>query len=137
VKVGVVDIGTNSMRMLVTDGVIEDGRWVEVTGLGRGVDRDRRLSEEAMARTLEVLSRFGLEMTALGVEKRYAMATSATRDAANRDEFLDRAERALGVRPEVISGVEEGRLSSMAPGPNSRSTTPCWSATSEVGARNW
>ena len=110
-KVGVVDIGTNSMRMLVTDGVIEDGRWVEVTGLGRGVDRDRRLSEEAMARTLEVLSRFGLEMTALGVEKRYAMATSATRDAANRDEFLDRAERALGVRPEVISGVEEGRLS--------------------------
>ena len=44
-KVGVVDIGTNSMRMLVTDGVIEDGRWVEVTGLGRGVDRDRILIE--------------------------------------------------------------------------------------------
>jgi exopolyphosphatase/guanosine-5'-triphosphate,3'-diphosphate pyrophosphatase len=110
-KVGVVDIGTNSMRLLITDGVTESGRWVEGTGLGRGVDSSGELSEEAMERTLVVLGRFGLQMTALGVEKRYAMATSATRDASNREEFLDRAEKALGVRPEVISGAKEGLLS--------------------------
>jgi exopolyphosphatase/guanosine-5'-triphosphate,3'-diphosphate pyrophosphatase len=99
------------MRLLITDGVTEFGRWVEVTGLGRGVDATGRLSEDAMDRTLAALRKFGLQMTTLGVEKRYAMATSASRDASNRDEFLDRAEQALGVRPEVISAAREGRLS--------------------------
>lgn len=110
-RAGVVDIGTNSMRLLITDGVVESGRWVEVTGLGRGVDGTGCLSEEAMGRTIEVLGRFGERMTSCGVEKRYAMATSATRDATNREDFLDRAEQALGVRPEVISGGKEGILS--------------------------
>jgi exopolyphosphatase/guanosine-5'-triphosphate,3'-diphosphate pyrophosphatase len=64
-----------------------------------------------MERTLAVLRRFGSHMTALDVEKRYAMATSATREASNRVEFLDRAEQALSVRPEVISGTREGLLS--------------------------
>jgi exopolyphosphatase/guanosine-5'-triphosphate,3'-diphosphate pyrophosphatase len=110
-KVGVVDVGTNSVRLLITDGVTEFGRWVEVTGLGRGVDSTGRLSEDAMDRTVPVLGKFGLQMTTLGVEKRYAMATSACRDASNRDELLDRAEKALGVRPEVISAAKEGLLS--------------------------
>ena len=109
-RVGVVDIGTNSMRLLVTDGIEELGRWVEVTGLGRDLDTTGKLSEEAMERTLPTLERFGTQMTALGVEARYAMATSATRDASNRKAFLDRAETVLGVRPEVISGGREGIL---------------------------
>ena len=109
-RVGVVDIGTNSMRLLIRDEDREYGRWVEVTGLGRGVDETKQLSEEAMERTLAVLRKFGLQMTALGVEKRKSVATSAAREARNREEFLDRAETALGVRPEVISGVEEGLL---------------------------
>jgi exopolyphosphatase / guanosine-5'-triphosphate,3'-diphosphate pyrophosphatase len=111
VRVGVVDIGTNSMRLLVTDGIVESGRWVEVTGLGRGVDASGRLSQDAMERTLAVLRKFGMQMTALGVEKRYAMATSASRDASNREEFLDLAEQTLGVRPDVITGAREGLLS--------------------------
>lgn len=110
-KVAVVDIGTNSMRLLVTDGVEAGGRWVEVTGLGRGVDATGILSEEAIQRSLEAFRRFGHIMDAEGVERRAAIATSATRDASNRDEFLDRAEQALGVRPEVISGGREGILS--------------------------
>jgi len=110
VRVGVVDIGTNSMRLLIRDEDREYGRWVEVTGLGRGVDATGRLSEEAMERTVPVLRGFGEQMTALGVERRSAVATSATRDAANREQFLDRAEKALGFRPDVISGVEEGLL---------------------------
>ena len=110
-RVGVVDIGTNSMRLLVTDGVEDVGRWVEVTGLGRGVDATGRLSEEAVERTLPVLGRFGKQMSVLGVERRHAIATSATRDASNREEFLEQAEKMLGVRPEVISGGREGVLS--------------------------
>lgn len=109
-RVGVVDIGTNSMRLLIRDEDREYGRWVEVTGLGRGVDATGRLSREAMQRTLRALDQFGERMSGLEVESRAAIATSAVRDASNRDQFLDEAERVLGVRPEVISGVEEGLL---------------------------
>ncbi len=110
-RVGVVDIGTNSMRLLVTDGVEEVGRWVEVTGLGEGVDETGVLSEVAMDRTLIALEEFGDRMSSLDVGARAAIATSASRDASNREEFFDRAEAVLGVRPEVISGGREGILS--------------------------
>lgn len=108
-KVGVVDIGTNSMRMLITDGQVDVGRWEEVTGLGRGVDRHGVLSEAAIARTVEALASFGEIMDREGVGRRAAMATSAARDSANREELFDRAETVLGVRPRLISGAEEAR----------------------------
>jgi exopolyphosphatase / guanosine-5'-triphosphate,3'-diphosphate pyrophosphatase len=110
VRVGVVDIGTNSMRLLVTDGLDETLRLVEVTGLGRGVDRTGVLSPDRIEETLAVLARFGAEMDGAGVGKRDAIATSASRDAANREEFFDLAESALGVRPRLITGEEEARL---------------------------
>ncbi len=106
-----VDIGTNSMRLLITDGTEVFGRWVEVTGLGQGVDETGVLSEEAMDRTVAALGRFGGQMAVAGVDARAAIATSATRDASNREQFLNRAELALGVKPEVISGGREGILS--------------------------
>lgn len=109
-KVGVVDIGTNSMRLLITDGLVEDGRWARVTGLGSGVDASNRLSDDAMSRSLDELRKFGSRMDEAGVEMRKAIATSATRDAENRDVFLDAAGEALGVRPEMITGPEEARL---------------------------
>lgn len=105
-----VDIGTNSMRLLITDGAEDVGRWVQVTGLGRGVDATGVLSEDALERTIDVLERFGAIMEEEGVRRRAAMATSATRDASNRDELMDRAGAALGVRPEVIEGDREGEL---------------------------
>lgn len=108
--VGAVDIGTNSMRLLITDGEVAAGHWVEVTGLGRGVDETGALSEEAMTRTVAVLTRYGRLMDVHGVDRRAAVATSATRDASNREEFLARARDALGVRPEVITGEREGSL---------------------------
>lgn len=108
--VGVVDIGTNSMRLLITDGEQEDGRWVEVTGLGQGVDGSGRLADDAMARSIEALAGFGALMDRAGVSRRTAIATSATRDASNREVFLDAAAEALGVRPDLISGGEEARL---------------------------
>ncbi len=109
-KVGIVDIGTNSMRLLITDGEAEDGRWVEITGLGQGVDATGEFSRSAMERTLDVLARYGRQMNVMDVEERYAMATSASRDASNREELFDRVEALLGVRPELISGVREGVL---------------------------
>ena len=110
VRVGVVDIGTNSMRLLVTDGTEEIGRWVEVTGLGRGVDRTGTLSPDRIEESVAALARFGAEMERAEVGKRAAIATSASRDAANREEFFDLAESALGVRPRLITGAEEARL---------------------------
>ena len=109
-NVGAVDIGTNTVRLLITDGVHEAGRWVEVTGLGRGVDATGELGGEAIDRTIQVLAGFGHLMDRYGVADRRAVATSASRDATNREELFDRAETALGVRPVLISGDEEARL---------------------------
>lgn len=109
-RVAAVDIGTNSMRLLVTDGVTEYERRVVVTALGRGVDATGRLSEEAIGATVAVLAGFGEAISRHDVTRTRAIATSAARDAANREEFLGRVERALGVRPELVSGAEEARL---------------------------
>lgn len=114
-RVGAVDIGTNSTRLLVAERGPDGLRWLEhrvaVTRLGRGVDADRRLGEEGMASTLEALAAYRQAAEAAGVDSMRAVATSATRDAANRAEFLDRAEDALGTRPEVITGEVEAELS--------------------------
>jgi exopolyphosphatase/guanosine-5'-triphosphate,3'-diphosphate pyrophosphatase len=130
-RVGVVDMGTNSMRLLIRDEDREYGRWVEVTGLGRGVDGTGKLSEEGIERTLPVLERFGVKMTDFAVERRYAMATSATRDASNRKAFLDPAWAALGVRPEVISGGREGILAFDGATADFRVEAPIW--VSDIG----
>lgn len=115
VKVAAVDIGTNSMRLLVVDqvgdGIAELGRYERVTGLGKGVDATGILSEEAIDRTLLALAEFGGRMEKFEIEKRRAVATSASRDASNREKFFDRAELALGVRPELIPGEVEAALS--------------------------
>lgn len=109
-NVGVVDIGTNSMRLLITDGIVGAGRWVEVTGLGREVDRTGFLSPEGIEDSLAALARFGREMDDAAVERRLAIATSAARDASDREAFFDLAESALGVRPTLITGEIEARL---------------------------
>lgn len=105
-----MDIGTNSMRLLVTDGIEDVGRWTEVTGLGRGVDATGALSDEAVDLSVAALARFGAILDNEQVTRRAAMATSATRDASNREDFLELATAALGVRPSVIGGHREGRL---------------------------
>ncbi len=98
------------MRLLVTDGVHESGRWERVTGLGRGVDRSGRLAEDAIERTLEALTEYRGLIEAAGAGVVRAIATSASRDAANREDFFDAAEERLGVRPQLISGEDEARL---------------------------
>jgi exopolyphosphatase/guanosine-5'-triphosphate,3'-diphosphate pyrophosphatase len=107
-----VDIGTNSVRVLITD---EHGaeleRHMQITRLGQGVDKTGRLHPDAIARTVSVLSEYGALLRKHRVQKIRAAATSAARDAENSADFFDAAERALSVRPELLSGDEEALLS--------------------------
>jgi len=111
-NVAAVDIGTNSVRLLITD---ENGRELErsmrITRLGQGVEANGALHPEAVTRTVWVLSQYGARIARLGVKRARAVATSAARDARNREAFFDAAERALGVRPELLSGEKEAELS--------------------------
>jgi exopolyphosphatase/guanosine-5'-triphosphate,3'-diphosphate pyrophosphatase len=117
-RVAAVDIGTNSARLLIADldGTGRDAKLVtvdrrtEITRLGQGVDETRKLRPDAIERTVKQLSEYKKVIDELGAEKVRATATSASRDAENRDDFFGAAEDALGVRPEVIPGEEEARL---------------------------
>ena len=110
--VAALDCGTNSTRLLIAgpDGAVLE-REMRITRLGEGVDATRRLSDEAVARTVAVLADYRRLMDAHGVARARLVATSAVRDAANAEAFLAAAADASGVVPEVLSGLEEGRLS--------------------------
>jgi exopolyphosphatase/guanosine-5'-triphosphate,3'-diphosphate pyrophosphatase len=110
--IAAIDCGTNSTRLLVADA---DGRPLErlmrITRLGQGVDATGRLAPEAVERCLAVLTEFRGVMDRLGVGRGRLAATSAARDASNGADFLQAAGDATGLRPELLSGIEEGRLS--------------------------
>jgi len=117
-RVAAVDIGTNSVRLLVAE-IDGEGpnaplttvdRRTRITRLGQGVNQTRRLDPDAIGRTIDVLREYQDAIARLGVTKVRAAATSASRDAANRDDFFDPAEQLLGVRPELLRGDEEARL---------------------------
>lgn len=115
-RVAAVDCGTNSLRLLVAD-VDEAGRvhdvvrTMDVVRLGEGVDRTGTIGAEAMARAFAVCDRHAATCADLGVEAVRFVATSASRDARNRDEFVAGVRARLGVDPEVVSGTEEASLS--------------------------
>jgi exopolyphosphatase / guanosine-5'-triphosphate,3'-diphosphate pyrophosphatase len=107
-----LDCGTNSTRLLIVGAGGETiDRQMRVTRLGQGVDTNRKLSGDAIERTLAVLRDYRVRMDASGVVHARMAATSAARDAANASEFLSAAEDVTGVEPELLSGDEEGRLS--------------------------
>ena len=118
VRVAAIDCGTNSVRLLVAD-VPESGdraltdltRRMEIVRLGEGVDRTGRLAAAAIDRTRVALADYAGEIRRLGAERVRMVATSASRDAANADEFTSMVHDTLGVAPEVVSGDEEARLS--------------------------
>ena len=110
--VAAIDCGTNSTRLLVAGPSREPlVRLMRITRLGRGVDKERRLAADAVERTLSVLGEYRAVMDECGVGRVRVTATSAVRDATNRDDFLAAAAGVVGVRPEVLAGEEEGRLS--------------------------
>jgi exopolyphosphatase/guanosine-5'-triphosphate,3'-diphosphate pyrophosphatase len=111
VNVAAIDIGTNSMRLLILD---ENGGEVfrdsEITALGVGVDSTGAFDEARVQATLDVMARFGAAMDLHSVETRAAVATSATRDATNGAAFADAVADRIAVQPEIITGDREARL---------------------------
>jgi exopolyphosphatase/guanosine-5'-triphosphate,3'-diphosphate pyrophosphatase len=115
-RVAAIDCGTNSTRLLVAEpdgagGLVPVERLMRITRLGQGVDVARRLAPEAIERTVTVLREFRTVMDRLDVSSVRITATSAARDAGNRDELFDAAEAVVGARPELLTGLEEGGLS--------------------------
>ena len=123
-RVAGIDCGTNSIRLLISDvegGSVGGGsvgaskvdvhREMRVVRLGQGVDRTGELAPEALERTREALASYAATVRALGVERIRMVATSATRDARNRSDFVDLVVDALGIPPEVVTGDEEAALS--------------------------
>jgi exopolyphosphatase / guanosine-5'-triphosphate,3'-diphosphate pyrophosphatase len=111
-----IDIGTNSTRVLVArpagNGKLDIvDRRNTITRLGQGVGASGRLADEAVARTLACLRGYREILDADEVDMVRVAATSASRDAVNREEFFAAVEDVVGVRPELLSGDEEGRLS--------------------------
>lgn len=110
--VAAIDIGTNSVRLLVLD---RDGRELEremeITRLGQGVDATKTLHPDAISRTTGVLRRYAELLRRHGVTRVRATATSAARDASNRAEFFAEVLSTLGHPAELLSGDEEARLS--------------------------
>lgn len=102
VRVGAVDCGTNSIRLLVAEGVpgqpglTDVTREMRIIRLGEGVDATGRLSTEAISRCRTALTDYTATMAELGVKSVRMVATSATRDANNKDEFFDMTAEVLG-----------------------------------------
>ncbi len=118
-RVAAIDCGTNSIRLLIAD-LTADGdavrltdvhREMRVVRLGEGVDATGRLSSGALDRTWHALAEYTATLRAAGAVDVRMAATSATRDAANRNEFVDMVRSTLGQEPEVITGEEEAELS--------------------------
>ena len=114
-RVAAIDCGTNSIRLLIADiegtNFREIYRTMEIVRLGQGVDQTKAFHPDAIARTLAAVDSFAQEISKRGVEKIRFCATSATRDATNREIFIDGVKQRLGIEPEVISGEEEAKLS--------------------------
>ena len=123
-RVAAIDCGTNTIRLLIAEADRDDSgrprlevlrRRNEIVRLGQGVDRTGLLDSEALERTLAAVASYAADCTELGVapggDVRRFVATSATRDARNREDFVAGVRRLLGIEPEVVSGQEEARLS--------------------------
>ncbi|MEU3747875.1 MULTISPECIES: Ppx/GppA phosphatase family protein [Streptomyces] len=116
-RVAGIDCGTNSIRLLVADVHPETGELVEldrrmtIVRLGQGVDKTGRLAPEALERTFAACRAYAEVIKELGAEKLRFVATSASRDAENRQDFVNGVVEILGVEPEVITGDQEAAFS--------------------------
>ena len=116
-RVAAIDCGTNSIRLLIADvdpdaGTLTDvAREMRVVRLGEGVDRTGRLSDAALQRTFDVLADYVVQLRVEDAARVRMVATSASRDASNRDDFVTGVRALLGEEPEIIPGSAEAALS--------------------------
>lgn len=115
--VAVVDIGSNSVRLVVYDGLRRSPSPIFnekiLCGLGRGVATKGKLGEEGMQRALAALRRFRALARQIGAKQVYALATAAAREASNGEDFIDKAEKVLGANIDVLTGKEEARYAAL------------------------
>ncbi|MBN2259370.1 MAG: Ppx/GppA family phosphatase [Clostridiales bacterium] len=111
-KIGIIDIGTNSVRLFIPnkDNIIKSKKYMEITRIGEGVDKNSELSEVAINRTIEGIKKLAAICDENGIDEIIAMATSAVRDAVNRDVFIERVLKETGIEVKVLSGDEEAEL---------------------------
>ncbi|HEV7193421.1 MAG TPA: Ppx/GppA phosphatase family protein [Jatrophihabitantaceae bacterium] len=115
-RVAGIDCGTNSIRLLIADAradgtLIDVVREMQIVRLGQDVDRTGRLAPEAIERTRVALAGYAAAIARHDAQRVRMTATSATRDAVNRDDFVQMVVATLGVAPEVITGADEAALS--------------------------
>jgi exopolyphosphatase/guanosine-5'-triphosphate,3'-diphosphate pyrophosphatase len=110
-RVAAIDCGTNSVRLLVSDDGTDVHRETRIVRLGQDVDRTGLFAPEAIERTRVALVDYAAIIDRLDVQRTRMVATSATRDARNRSDFVDMVHATLGVEPEVVTGLEEAALS--------------------------
>ena len=114
-RVAAIDCGTNSIRLLIADiknGTLTDVvRTMEIVRLGEGVDKTGEFSQAALERTFAAIETFAVLISKHQPEQVRFVATSASRDVSNRDEFVDGVVSRLGIEPDIISGDEEAALS--------------------------
>jgi exopolyphosphatase/guanosine-5'-triphosphate,3'-diphosphate pyrophosphatase len=115
VRVAAIDCGTNSIRLLIADitnGTLTDVvRTMVIVRLGEGVDKTGEFSQAALERTFAAIETFAALISEHQPELVRFVATSASRDVSNRDEFVDGVASRLGIEPDIISGDEEAALS--------------------------
>ncbi len=114
-RVAAVDIGTNTLLLLVADreengSLLAVAERATITRLGAGVDRTRKLAPDAIDRTLRCLAEYASLVGQLGAERVGIVGTSAMRDAQGSDEVRSRIRALFGVEPQVLTGEEEARL---------------------------
>lgn len=113
-KIGTIDIGTNSMRLLIGDyieGKVQNRRkFINTTRIGKDVDKEGYISEEAIKRNIEALRQFCDICKEENCEHIYSMGTSALRDSRNGHKFVELAKKETGIDVEIISGEEESNL---------------------------
>ena len=116
-KVGTIDIGTNSMRLLIADyennKIKNRKKYINTTRIGQGVDKEGYITEEALERNLNALKEFADKCIEEKCEKVYCMGTSALRDSKNGQYFVDRAKELTNIDVKIICGQEESNLGFM------------------------
>ncbi|HWB67685.1 MAG TPA: Ppx/GppA phosphatase family protein [Mycobacteriales bacterium] len=117
-RVAAIDCGTNSLRLLIADVVagstpelVDVDRRMEIVRLGEGVDRTGQFAPAALHRTFGVLDDYAATIARTGAQRVRMVATSATRDAGNQQDFIDGVVERLGIEPDVVTGAEEAALS--------------------------
>ena len=118
-KLAAIDIGSNSIKLLIVDAISSDsfvvvGRAKESVRLGHETLHNRRLSDEAIERAAETIKRFRSQAESREAEKIFAVATASVRAADNAAEFIKKIEQQTGIHIEIIPGVEEARLIGIA-----------------------